>query len=594
MPDNSIPAAESDASSMEQPGIPSQPEVFEMPRRFGHVPVDDAPLGWDKEKRFEVVYPRVALPFQEVERISFGHPQLEPNRLYFGDCLHVMRMLPSESIDLIYIDPPFFSGRNYNLIFGDKSELRSFSDIWEGGLNGYLVWLNARLYEMKRLLTQSGSLFVHCDWHASHYIKVELDKIFGYENFVNEIVWFYKTGGMSKRWLGRKHDVILFYSRGKSYKFIPTKEKSYLMHKYGFSNIKIEQDENGYYTRVGLRDVWDIPALRGNQPEAIGYPTQKPEALVERIITLVTSPGDRVADFFLGGGTTAVAAQRLGRRWIACDISRVAVSLAADRVAKVIEGGETREVQTTVDEVADFTISNWGVYEVDRLTELSEEAFREFVVKAFAGRLATGTAEIHGYKGSEPLFVGSPRQEQPIGVEEVGEFAKAVVKRSDDDEARGTMLGWAFTREAQIAADRLVAERRASIRFVRLKLVTLESSDFKAHVVERSPQYEHLLTFVLPPAVRFSAQRTGPRRYRFDASESQSLNAGGNIINVQWDFDYRDYFTSSPGFEFSRKKDSLAVDAVYEFQRPGVFKVACRMQDDVGGQATAIDQLTVT
>lgn len=167
-------------SREELPALPEQHEVFKMPARFGHVPVDEAPLGWDREKRFEGIYPRVELPFQEVERVTFGHPELEPNRLYFGDCLHVMRMLPSESIDLIYIDPPFFSGRNYNLIFGDKSELRSFSDIWEGGLNGYLVWLNARLYEMKRLLRTTGSLFVHCDWHASHYIKVELDKIFGY------------------------------------------------------------------------------------------------------------------------------------------------------------------------------------------------------------------------------------------------------------------------------------------------------------------------------------------------------------------------------------------------------------------------------
>ena len=156
------------------------------------------------------------------------------------------------------------------------------------------------------------------------------------------------------------------------------------------------------------------------------------------------------------------------------------------------------------------------------------------------------------------------------------------------------MLGWAFTREAQIATERLLAARRASIRFVRLKLVTLESSDFKAHVVDRSAQYEHLLTFVLPPAVRFSAERVGPRRYRFDASESQSLNAGGNIINIQWDFDYRSYFTSSTGFEFSRNKDTLATKAEYVFPRAGTFTIACRMQDDIGGQATAIEKLAVT
>ena len=180
MTDKPLEIVEAEGIESEQPDLPAQAEVFRMPKRFGHVPVDDAPLGWDKERRFEREFPRVELPFQQVERISFGHPKLEANQLFFGDNLHVMRMLPSESIDLIYIDPPFFSGKQYNLIFGDKSELRSFSDIWEGGLNGYLVWLNARLYEMKRLLKSNGSIFVHLDWHASHYVKVELDKIFGY------------------------------------------------------------------------------------------------------------------------------------------------------------------------------------------------------------------------------------------------------------------------------------------------------------------------------------------------------------------------------------------------------------------------------
>jgi hypothetical protein len=342
-------------------------------------------------------------------------------------------------------------------------------------------------------------------------------------------------------------------------------------------------------------------------PEKIGYPTQKSIALLQRLIETCSKPGDVVADFFCGGGTTPVVAAGLRvtrtkkgkalpisgapRRWIACDISRVAVSITADRMAKIAEG-EERHVQAILEPTPDFSISNWGVYEIERLTEMDESTFRDFVVKAYAGRLATGKPEIHGYKGAEPLFVGSPRQEQPIGVKEVGAFAKAALTRTEVEEARGTMLGWAFTREAQAAAERLLAERRASIRFVRLKLVTLESPEFKSHVVERSPQYEPLLTFVLPPAVRFSAERRASRRYRFDASESQSLN-GGNIINVQWDFDYRTYFTSSAGFEFSRKKDLLATDAEYRFPRAGTFRVACRMQDDVGGQATSMLELAV-
>jgi hypothetical protein len=162
--------------------LPEQEEFWRPPVRFGSIPVEKEPLGWDKRKGFYKLFPRVSLPFQIVERVSFGHPDLPANRLIWGDNLHVMRQLPSESIDLIYIDPPFFSGRQYNIIFGDQNEVRSFTDIWEGGMPGYLIWLNARLYEMKRLLKKTGSIYVHCDWHASHYIKVEMDKIFGYEN----------------------------------------------------------------------------------------------------------------------------------------------------------------------------------------------------------------------------------------------------------------------------------------------------------------------------------------------------------------------------------------------------------------------------
>jgi len=143
-----------------------QPDFYRVPHRFGSVPVDELPLGCDRDKQYYDKYPAVKLPFQRVERVSFGHPELDANRLIWGDNLHVMRMLPSNSIDLIYLDPPFFSGRNYNVIFGDRNEVRSFTDIWEGGMLGYLVWLNARLLEMKRLLKPTGSIYVHCDWRT--------------------------------------------------------------------------------------------------------------------------------------------------------------------------------------------------------------------------------------------------------------------------------------------------------------------------------------------------------------------------------------------------------------------------------------------
>ena len=210
---NRPPADAGDDAELESTALPlpEQERFYRAPARFGHVPVAATPLGWDAKNRgFRNHYPHVRLPTQVVDRVELGSPELEPNRLIWGDNLHAMRTLPSESVDLIYIDPPFFSNRVYNVIWGDEHEERSFSDIWEGGLDGYLIWLNARLYEMKRLLKPTGSIYVHCDWHASHYIKVEMDKIFGYENFRNEIVWCYTLDGSNaKRWFPRKHDVIL-------------------------------------------------------------------------------------------------------------------------------------------------------------------------------------------------------------------------------------------------------------------------------------------------------------------------------------------------------------------------------------------------
>jgi hypothetical protein len=202
--------------------IAQQPEFYKIPKRFGTVPVDELPLGYIKGKGYSDKFPFVKLPFQKMEEIKFGNHDELTNKIFWGDNLHIMRMLPSESIDLIYIDPPFFSGRNYNVIFGDENEVRSFSDIWDGGLPTYLIWLNARLLEMKRLLKSTGSIYVHLDWHAAHYVKVEMDKIFGYENFINEIIWQRTTNPKGSQFKAKKYgqatDSILIYAKTQNYK----------------------------------------------------------------------------------------------------------------------------------------------------------------------------------------------------------------------------------------------------------------------------------------------------------------------------------------------------------------------------------------
>ncbi len=199
-------------------------------------------------------------------------------------------------------------------------------------MGAFLCWLVVRLMEMHRVLRDDGSIYIHCDHTAHAYIKSLMDGIFGKHNFRNEIVWYYKTGGTSRRWFGRKHDTILFYSKSDRHTFNPLKEKSYLTHRYGFSNIEILEDEGGPYTVVGMRDVWDIPALRGNQSESTGYPTQKPMTLYERIIKASSKRNDIVLDPFAGCATTPVAAERLDRQWVGIDIWRGAHRLVLERL----------------------------------------------------------------------------------------------------------------------------------------------------------------------------------------------------------------------------------------------------------------------
>ena len=596
--------------------IADQQEFYRLPARFGSVPVDEAPLGWEVETRprettvtrFQHAYPTIQLPLQKVQRFEFGHdaeflaqgkdnPQLGrlfptgANRLFFGDNLHVMRQLPSESIDLIYIDPPFFSGREYNIIFGDKNEVRSFSDIWEGGMPGYLVWLNARLVEMKRLLKPTGSIYIHCDWHASHYIKVEMDKIFGHENFRNEIVWCYSGGGQPKSDFPRKHDNILRYSKGNKWAFIKSEARVPYDSDYKatvFSGEDTRAPGRTYTPNPDgkvVEDWWrNIPRPYGSQ--VIGYPTQKPAALLERIIKTSSNEGDVVADFFCGGGTTPDVAQRLNRRWIACDQSRIAVAITAGRVARTVA-----EEVGNLFPVPDFTVEHWGIYEAPQLEALPEAEFQQFVVKAFGGRPDSLSPAIHGTRYGVPLYVGQPSRTTRVGSDDVARFARAVFEERRRN--AGTMLAWNFGPDARRAAEILAARENKRIDFVRLNLVRLESDEFREHVVTKSKDYSQLLSFIQPPQVRVAMSRIGPLRYAFDVSESVSLNPDGAIANVQWDFDYDGTFTSTPGYAFRRdrrtKRPLLVVD--YKFPKAGRYTVACSVQDDQGGEHTEVREI---
>lgn len=316
------------------------------------------------------------------------------NQLFYGDNLDVMRQnIPSESVDLVYLDPPFNSNRDYNVIFArhdvtvdpSAAQIQAFGDTWrwtpitegqyeaavstdlprltaealrafrallgENDAMAYLVNMAPRLVEMYRVLKQTGTIYLHCDPTMSHYLKVLLDTIFGADRFGNEISWAYKYGGRSKKHFGRKHDVILRYTKSNNFTFNSSDPGVRIGHEEASLEANFRYvDEDGrryregtwssgkkyrYYADEGrLRDdVWtDINSLHQADAERLGYPTQKPVALLELIIRASSNPGDVVLDPFCGCGTTIDAAVRLDRRWIGIDITYIAIDLIGKRL----------------------------------------------------------------------------------------------------------------------------------------------------------------------------------------------------------------------------------------------------------------------
>jgi len=261
-------------------------------------------------------------------------------------------------INLIYIDPPFFSKANYDTIIKIDSDkvkdlpaikLSAYEDTWNNDIEDYFRMLCVRFYMMRELLAEDGCIWVHLDWHIAHYVKVIMDEIFGVKNFVNEIIWNYKSGGTSKKHFAKKHDTLLFYSKTNKYYFKRQTEKSYNrgFKPYRFKGVEEYKDDVGWYTMVNMKDVWQIDMVGRTSAERTGYATQKPEKLLERIVESCSREGDLCADFFGGSGTLAVMSHRMGRKWISCDSGRQAFAAAgkrlinegADFVAKEQEAG---------------------------------------------------------------------------------------------------------------------------------------------------------------------------------------------------------------------------------------------------------------
>lgn len=619
------------------------------------------PLGWDNHKAFGAVYPYLKVPAlhprNHGDTVMFNDPKSPTNRLYLGDNLEVLRTLPAGSINLIYIDPPFFSGRNYNVIWGDTNEVRTFEDIWEGGINSYLIWLNARLWEMRRVLKKTGSIYVHCDWHASHYIKTEMDKIFGYENFRSDISWKRASGvssGVGKQYL-RNVDHILFYSKTKNSffkrQFGQYREDTLINYRYDdhdgrgpyrlrdprdYSEETLRNFESeGRLVRgpkggvnvkqylsekpgVTIGSFWDdIKDISGHSEEYIGYPTQKPKELLERIIKSSSKEGDIVADFFCGGGTTLEVAQRLKRKFISCDSSRVAVSVTLDRLVKIGEemSGTMSNITTKgkpfqlglqtegiSEKVPNIEVYYLGVYPVEKFQNLNQEEFLDFVLTAYGASKNTGEGITSGYRPpgqQEPILVGPSDPNKSIEAQDIKKFFDEIKARLEVNKlVRAKIIAWRFSRQvlAYIKTLRNYADKH--ILPLELEAIPLDSKEFRARILQRMPDIEEnefFLRFSKPPVIGdIKVKKVGSLEYEFEVIDAFSTNEDGWLVNCQWDFDYQEgHFAANKDYVLSRekKKDKkhgeifeAVLKAKHKFERDGEYTVACKVQDNLAGE----------
>ena len=443
------------------------------------------------------------------------------NTLYISDCLNLLKYWnkrgASNKIDLIYIDPPFNSKKNYNIIlnphdiqlhenaFEDTWSLVDYSDcldeIRKLGYNdlyllieglktakiphsyiAYLSHMAVRVIFMRKMLKDTGSFYYHCDPTMSHYVKMILDCIFGINNYRNEIVWCYKSGGVSKRYFPKKHDIIFLYTKTDEYKFNPQKElktskemeRALRLHPEEFFD---DDDGNGMYTwyyRPGhekypnglkqyveayVRDYWAIPALTNTANERLGYPTQKPEELIERIILTSSDEGDLVVDFFMGGGTTLAVSKKNNRNFIGCDINLRAVELTSNRLNEIRKpplhylSGIPSSSKQLIRYLKNFTPSRGG-FELEDLvikiylSDLTLKKYQFPVVSQPKNRVGYDGEFIFEYKGQ--VKRGLVQVTSHHGYQHFGSFCNIVNQENAD-------LGIYITFESNITKNMKVA-----------------------------------------------------------------------------------------------------------------------------------------
>ena len=561
---------------------------------------------------------RIALPFQTVETVNESAQQRQRmldifaagrdpewrNRLIWGDKKYVLPSLLPElagKVDLIYIDPPFATGQNfsYQAKVGDDEfikeanmiEEKAYRDTWGLGLDGYLSWFYETASLLCELLSEEGSIYVHCDPTASHYIKVIMDAVFGRENFRNEIVWRigwvsgYKT--QKKGWI-RNHDIILYYKSGNN----PVFNKEYIPYPQGYTRrdgkkptgkgIPIEDTWN-----CNQADVLDSIMIKSFSTEKLDYPTQKPEALLERIIRASSNEGDLVLDCFCGSGTTAAVAEKLNRRWIACDLGRFAIHTARKRLLGI-------------ENVRPFVVQNLGKYErqVWQKAEFGDNmgfvlrAYRQFILDLYHAETVEGYSWLHGVKGRRMVHVGSV--DSPIALGDVQQIAiefkrSAGAGKSPPRVAGVDVLGWDFALDMNETARQIAQDAGLQVRFMRIPREVLE----KKAVDQGDIQFFELAALSVEKDVK--GREIGIELTDFMVPPD---DVPDDVIKAvrhwsEWidywavDFDYRaDAFHNQWQSYRTRKDRTLLLRASHVYPQAGDYVVLVKVIDILGNDTT--------
>ncbi len=443
--------------------------------------------------------------------------ELEKNVIYCGDCKDILRKLPENSVDLIYLDPPFFSHKHYEDIWADKETQKilktQYSDSewekieksidpnilnmykhigerWKGGRKGiyvYIAYMRERLEQCWRVLKPTGSIYLHCDWHAGHYLKVMMDDVFGYNNFRNDIVWHYRKWSAGWKQFQRNHDNILFYSKTEDEKRIfnrmfMTRTLSTLK-RFGNAKIisgyegdkrlpsKVSKEES---EGVAMDDVWDIGRV---PPIKQIYPTEKPPFLIERIIKASSNEEDIILDPFCGCGTTLAVAKRLNRNFIGIDISRTAGHVVKERLEGEVRfyGGETIE---DVRKMNPHVVAHLII--VDRWSGIINPK-------------KSADLGIDGWVEERTIPVQVKRWENKVGRPEIDKFKTAIER---DQKQKGIIVAEDFSKDAYAEVARIKDKHKIDIDLVRFE--TIFNTHNRSHNPNHGKEYiEHPLFMIL-------------------------------------------------------------------------------------------------